>query len=115
MSNEIDPRIVHEMKLRLSKHLDCSYEQVTEVKQSFIDAIVEEHALREDVAEYRFVMFIALDHGDHKLAELMHLYSVGYFVEDTESYQIKLGDDYEITNSNFLNAWNINSNGTRAA
>jgi hypothetical protein len=91
------------MKLILQKIFSCSYGRVTEVKQDFINAILEDYPdEREDVVEYRFIMVLAQDHDEPELAKLMNLYSVGWFIEPTLRYQMKQGDEYEIINSNYI-------------
>lgn len=103
MSYVPDPHSVHKMKLILMEIFNCSYGQVTGVKQTFIDALLEDYpSQREDVLEYRFIMVLAKDHDKPELAKLMNLYSVGWFIEPTLHYQPKQGEDYEIINSNYV-------------
>lgn len=103
MSYIPDPDVVHRMKLILQRIFNCSYGQVTKVKQDFINSLLEDYpGLREDVAEYRLVMVLSKDYNEPELAKLMDLYSVGWFIEPTLQYKPKQGEEYEIINSNHV-------------
>ncbi len=120
MEYQADPNIANCMKMRLSKIFNCPIGEVSEIKAYLITKWLEGHngvsSEDTDVAEYHVVMDIADRAGDHELARLMHLYRVGYFVQDTIRYQPKQGEEYEIVNSNYIYAISkLNGIGSRAA
>ena len=120
MEYQADLNLANRMRVRLSKIFNCQVGEVSEIKAYLITKWLEGHdgVSKEDtdVAEYHVVMDVADRAGDHELARLMHLYRVGYFVQDTLRYQPIQGEEYEIVNSNYLYAISkLNCIRTRAA
>lgn len=110
MTFERDPNLIKKMRERLAYHFDCEVCDVSEVKAELIKMWQETYQdddgeeIRSDIAEYHVVMDIADLRNDDELAYWMHLYSVGYFEEDTKMYIPQQGEEYEIVNRNYFNA-----------
>jgi len=104
-----DQKMLHRIRELLMQYFCCSYGDVSRVlKILVLECIRKSPNLGDDdtdSAEYYVILNLALEQDDLELAELIHCYSVGYFSEDTKSYQIKQGEKYEITNRNYLTTY----------
>lgn len=113
-----DKRIAEKILNRLGEVFAVSNElEVRIVLESLTNDWLQAHPGKDvDIAQYNVIMDIADRVGDYELAKLMHLYRVGYFINDTVNYKPQIGEEYEIVNSNYLYAiGKLNCIGSRAA